>query len=269
MSVGIGARGLAQALMSSGSGGRPTNMTPEGAGRSGALNRTSTMKLEFTMTIEPRIIVSDNAFIKNDGIVFPPPSAPITDLAALTYVSSVTSDMRQKRLSCLALASRRVSDVLPNYRLWLLASQGAWQPDTKRMRALKLWRWLANGGMKTPAGAKGAEVAREHSHGIKWFSFAEVEEDELQIVHDIVSAEQTSFLVAAPRSPAVDEYLAAGWDEGHPGVMTFWRDMALVTSRARHLLLRPFGNFDDVEAGVNVIGAPETIAMLKEHGSVA
>jgi hypothetical protein len=134
------------------------------------------------------------------------------------------------------------------------------------MRNLKLWRWLANGGMKTPARAQGAEVAKVHSHGVKWFAVAEVDEEELPIVHDIVSVEQTSFLVAAPNSPVLDAYLAAGWAEGHLGNMTFWRDMALVTSRERHLLFRPFGNFDDVEVGVNVIGVPETIAMLKADG---
>jgi hypothetical protein len=171
-------------------------------------------------------------------------------------------------LRCLDLASRRISDVLPGYRLWLLASHGAWQPDTERMRDLKLWRWLANGGMKTPARAQEVEVAKVHSHGVKWFAVAEVEGEELPIVDDIVSTEKASFLVAAPSSPALDAYLAAGWAEGHPGNMIFWRDMALVASRERHLLFRPFGDFDDVEVGVNVIGALETIARLETDGQV-
>jgi hypothetical protein len=43
--------------------------------------------------------------------------------------------------------------------------------------------------------------------------------------------------------------------------------MALVAARNGHLLFRPFGEFDDREVGVDVIGAPETIATLKVDGS--
>ncbi len=228
------------------------------------VGRTSTMRMGITMTTEPRTIVSDNVFIDNDGVMFSPSSTSTATLAAVTYVASVATSVRLGRLECLDFAFRRVFDALPDDRLWLLASQSAWQSDTIRMRRLKLWRWLENAGMKVPARAQGVELARADLRGVRWFSVAEVAGEELAIAHDIVSTEQASFLVAAPEPPVLEDYLAAGWADGHPGDMTFWRDMALMTSRDGHLLFRPFGNFDDREVGVNVIGAPETVAMLKE-----
>ena len=219
------------------------------------------------MTTSPRMIVSDDAFSPNDGIVFARPPTPTASLAVLTYVAQVMSNLRQERLDCLSLAIRRVAAVLPDDRLWLLACQAAWQPDTRRMRSLKLWRCLANGGMKTPARTLGAEIAKSDSRGLRWFAVAEVQEDELPLAHDIVSVEKTSFFVASPEPPVLEEYLAAGWAEGHEGIMTFWRDMALVTARVGNVLFRPFGNFDDAEVGVNLIGAPDTIALLKANHS--
>jgi hypothetical protein len=215
------------------------------------------------MTTEPRIIVSENAFIESDSIILPPPSGPTANLAAVTYVVSVTSNLRQGRLHCLEVASRRISDRLPDSRIWLLASQRTWQLDIKRMRILKLWRWLATGGLKTPVRTHGDEIVKVRPDRIRWFALAEISEEELPIAHDIVSAEKTSFLVAAPEPPALDEYLAAGWAETYPETMTFWRDMALVAAHNRHLLFRPFGEFDDREVGVDVIGAPETIAIFR------
>lgn len=226
------------------------------------------MRLENVVATDPRIIVSDNVFVENDGIVFPPSSASTESLAALTCVVSVTSDRPRGRLNCLDFASRRVSDVFPDYRLWLLATQGTWQPDTIRMRRFKLWQWLKNGGMKTPARAQDVEILRVDPRGIRWFSVAEIGAEELSVVNDIVSAERTSFLVAAPEPPVLEDYLAAGWAEGEYEIMTFWRDIALVAAREGRLLFRPFGYFDDVEVGVDVIGAPGTITMLKADGSV-
>lgn len=226
---------------------------------------TSMMRMGITMTTEPRTIVSDNVFVENDGVVFSQPVASTAALAAVTYVASVASNLRQGRLECLNFAFRRVCHALPDERLWLLASQSAWQSNTTRMRKLKLWQWLENAGMKVPARVQGIELLREDPRGIRWFSVAEVAGEELAVAHDIVSVEQTSFLVAAPEPPVLENYLTAGWAEGHPEVMTFWRDMALITSREGHLLFRPFGKFDDREVGVNVLGAPETVAMLEEE----
>lgn len=226
-------------------------------------DRTLTTRITIIMTTEPRIIVSENAFVESDSIILPPPSGPTANLAAVTYVVSVTSNLRQGRLHCLEVASRRISDRLPDSRIWLLASQRTWQLDIKRMRILKLWRWLATGGLKTPVRTHGDEIVKVRPDRIRWFALAEIGVEELPIAHDIVSAEKTSFLVAASEPPALDEYLAAGWAEMYPETMTFWRDMALVASQNRHLLFRPFGEFDDREAGVDVIGAPETIAIFR------
>lgn len=215
------------------------------------------------MTTDLRIILSEDVFVENDGLIFSGSSSYMTKLAALTYVAEVKGNLRQERLDCLGIVIRRVAEVLPHYRLWLLASQGAWQPDTARMRSLKLWRWLASAGKKTPTRVVGPEIARFDARGLRWFAVAEVSVAEIPAVHDILLTEKPSFLVAAPEPPDLEAYLAAGWAEGHPGVMTFWRDMALVAAQEHHLLFRSFGNFDDPEIGVNVIGAPETIAMLE------
>ena len=215
------------------------------------------------MTTDHIAILSPDLFIHNDGINFVRSSPSGCNLAAMTWLVRVNDERRQGRVDCLDLAARTIAQALPNYRLWLLAGHHAWRPDTKRFRIFKLWRSMTNLGLKIPATLHGPEVIVEKSGEFKWIAVAAISRDELALVDDIVSAEQTSFLLAAPHSPSIDEYLAAGWADGSPWTMAYWRDLSLVAARSESLLFRQFGRFDDVEVGVNVIGAPETIAMLE------
>jgi hypothetical protein len=215
------------------------------------------------MTTDPRIIVSPNVYHQNDGIVFPLPEGEHRDLSAISMVAQARPNLKTARLGCLLWATDLVSSALPTYKLWLLACQTVWQPDTRVVRFGGLWKWFERAGIPLPNGKRSSEVVRVMNDKFRSFGWIEIEQQELFSTDVVLRAEHATMLVATMGDPPdLESYLKAGWATVSPSTMAFWAEMSQVAAEHEGLFLRPFGSFDDREAGVNIIGDSKVIDQL-------
>lgn len=220
-----------------------------------------------TMTIEPRIIFTPDVTIDNEGIILPAKASGVEPLYALTFVlANQNCDLMQRRASCLSAAAKLITSMANESRFWLLACHTAWQPKTRLMERLRLWKWLERTQVALPGGMAGPEIVREKSDGLRWFGCMALNESQVAPADIVMQAERATFIVATYRSsPSIEDYIECGWADLEPSDMRFWAAMSQTAAAHDSFLLRPFGSFDDREAGVNILGRSRDIIRLKDH----
>lgn len=217
------------------------------------------------MTTEWKLTMSPNLFEEDAEVRLPAPlrDAYGTGLAALTVVCPVELDVTSSRLACLQHAYSMLEREYPSYGLWLFAIHTLWQPDTKVRRHKKLWQTLAESGAELPKERTSEEVL-ESQDGIKFYSRASVNRDDLAKVGGILAKEPGSLVLSAPHDRSVlhRELLAAGWGTGDHLSLAYWRDLAMAAAHHANILFRPVGAFDDREAGFNLISTPDVVRSI-------
>lgn len=88
--------------------------------------------------------------------------------------------------------------------------------------------------------------------------------DEVDRAYQVLDAEPASLLVASTkaRSVLIDDELVAAWRQVQDLDLASWLGVARRVCRDGHILFRPFGFFDDVEVGTDIIleaGSLETL----------
>ncbi len=182
----------------------------------------------------------------------------------MTIVATAVPSIAAVRLACLVEIHARLVAPAPPQQLRLLATHSAWQPDSAWTRKRRLWVSFRTAGLALPQHTE-EEVSRNGPDGLQFFGAATIRPDELAIADTILRAQPVSFLVIAPGStPSIQELLSAGWDRHHPTDFEIWRDLAITVTRHDGILLRPFGSFDDPEAGFNLILSPERASHVQQ-----
>ena len=229
------------------------------------------MSLGITMTTEIQSTVSMNLFEPNDALVLPAwRGIGGRALAAVTVVTRALGGARAGRSMCLAHIHAALTGGASGGLLRLFVAHSAWQPDTAFTRKRGLWESLRQSGLALPR-ETGAEVQVDGPAGVKLVGAALVREDEVAVANDLVWAEPASLMILANDDAVTcQDLLRAGWARENPAGLEYWRDVADVVVSRGAALLRPFGMFDDREAGCDILLAPEQaehVARVLEGGA--
>ena len=218
------------------------------------------------MIIEPRIIVTKDVFVPNEGPNLRRWSETDVDLAAITLVVEAPRALDKGKLLCLQTAERMISSAFDTFSFWLLVGDHSWRPDTKRTRLLALWNALSRAGVPLPHGERGPEVIRATEEGVKFFGWAAVAREELETALSTIREQPQSMIVVTDgRPPVLEQYLDRGWAELSRDTPEFWAKMSQVAAAQGGCFVRAFGRFDDLEAGVDIIARPALIYGLTQR----
>lgn len=147
----------------------------------------------------------------------------------------------------------------PSFEVWLLIGTSSWQPNTRIVRYNKLWGALMARGFKLPTWKESMkEVIIESDKKLKIFGMARLVDFNIEDIVKILSMEQCTYLAAVPSSLLLHEVLNVGWS-GNLNEDARIIDL-LVESEA--LLLKQFGEFDDSERGIIVVGNQSSVKAL-------
>ena len=174
-------------------------------------------------------------------------------LAAITIESTPDIIHRSATIwACLGRATELILQGAQTYRPWLCACECGY--DNRVARYSKLWKSLASKGFQPPVRTT-PETSIENDDGtICFYGAAEIGIEKIESVKTIVTPSSRSFLAWLPSTtaPDIDCLVAMGWKRG-PSDLLELRDIAIVLSKQGGIVLRPFGQFDDLEAGVDCI----------------
>jgi hypothetical protein len=155
------------------------------------------------------------------------------------------------RKLCFNLALQQLRLAWPGLSLWLFVGDSTWRRKSAVAIYRRLW-W----GLRAvlPNGERTDEVRIDGPEGIRYFGAIHVSAGESDRAFDMLSLERASFIVAstAGHAPALDERLLETWQRDQPEIAR-WSELAAVICQDGNLLFRPFGFFDDVGAGVDLI----------------
>lgn len=159
------------------------------------------------------------------------------------------------RRRCFEDALDRLCRAQPTTAIWLLACHSAWQPKTRILIHRGLWKSLESSGLVLPSGGRSAERQVESESGVRYFGAVGVPLGDLDRAYGVLEAEPASLLVASIRgnTPALDDDLVAHWLHLRHLDLLSWLGVAERVCRREEVLFRPFGYFDDVEVGTDLI----------------
>jgi len=186
-------------------------------------------------------------------------------LSAAVLLAPSHGSVAETRFACLQHVVTEVSTRMPTYRFWLLAGHSAPQPDNRITRYYKLWKALSVRGINIPAGEYLGEFIQEADNSLKFFGAVRFNLAELDRVYEVIVGEHVSHVVAIQESSddLLPSILAQGWTRptlrGNPSQVI----LNTLCPRAG-VVLGVYGEFDDPEVAVAVIGMRDVICRLNQ-----
>lgn len=161
-------------------------------------------------------------------------------------------------LFVLRVLYRLIGKTFPSYKVWLFIGNSTWQPDTRIVRFRKLWGALAARGIDIPHASGTQELMCELKGKLKFFGATQLSEFSVGSVAKALVEERCAYVVALPSCIGPEEILDIGWS----GELA--EDSKVIASLIEKdgLLIKRFGEFDDVEKGVLGVGRPELVKLL-------
>lgn len=218
---------------------------------------TLTMKLEITMTIDIQVGRTPDISITND--VINPHWAGDYFRSELSAASFLAADASSTSLAgVLSFIYSLIDKKLPEYDVWLLLGNSAWQPDTRIVRYRKLWGALKFRGSEISGGSDSQESIVEAHEKLKFFGALRLSEQSIANVIDVIINERCSYIAATPRAFAFKRILDVGWS----GRVAEDFSLCCHICEENGLLFKQVGEFDDHEWGFISIGLPEIMEKL-------
>jgi hypothetical protein len=187
-------------------------------------------------------------------------------LAAVRFETSakVGGHRPSLRLGCYEEAIRRLRGSWPALALWLFLCNSSWQPKNRIVLHRRLYRGLEAAKTVLPSGARSAESQLEAGEQIRFFGVVGVPPTEVAIAISVIESEPESFLVASPSGAEVplEPDIATAWQAGCLHDLKTWARLAESLSKRGAAVLRPFGYFDDVEVGVDLLLDPALLPRI-------
>lgn len=154
-----------------------------------------------------------------------------------------------------------ISQRLPEHRVWLLIGDSAWIPDTRITRYRywgKLWDVLAKSGIEILYSSNLEEVIVQSNGEFKSFGATQLSELSINSVTKILLDRRCAYIAALPNNVEIKTVLEVGWS-GY-----FENDSSLIEYiyKLGGLLIRKFGEFDDIETGMTALGSPEIVKAI-------
>jgi hypothetical protein len=149
----------------------------------------------------------------------------------------------------------------PGWELWLLAAHRAVQPDNRIVQYHRLWNSLEKRGasFRETTGIKDGE--RSESGGVRFFGARMFGLDELGSVDLVLRSETGAIVGGNPEKlhPAVSLLANDGWEISSVPVAN---DIVNLICESGGVVFSVFGEFDDREVGIALIGSRQSLGRL-------
>ncbi|WP_256593154.1 hypothetical protein [Pseudomonas sp. 2822-15] len=209
------------------------------------------------MTIDIQIVNAPDISLTNN--VINPQWAEDNFRAVLSAASFLVADKSNASLAgVLSFICRLIDKRLPEYDVWLLLGNSAWQPDTRIVRYRKLWGALKFRGYEISEGSDSQESVVEAHGGLKFFGALRLSKLSIASLIDVIVDERCSYIVATPKAFEFKCSLDVGWS----GSLAEDYSLCCQVCREDGLLFKQVGEFDDHEWGFISIGSPEIMEKL-------
>lgn len=216
------------------------------------------MPLVITMTIDIKTASCDDVSIENDVINLGGEGfSKNHDLAGANWIASASSP-EEALSSVLQFVREAVFRSLPNYDLWALIGNSAWQPDTRVIRYKKLWRMLMEQGFDFSTLQPLPEILVERDGKLKFFGVFQFQNVSICSVAKMLLSEYCTYMVAIPSGLKIQDFLQTDWlmnveDHGY---------FLSAVGNAGGVPIKVIGEFDDREHGLVAIGEVGLIRSL-------
>ena len=205
------------------------------------------------------VALARNLFEENDVLRLPQTSqmasTGMPEIAGIEIKINRNGDSTwPTRISAIEIALRTIHSSLSNWQIWLLGCHGTWQPDSRIVSYRKLWKSLETRGLKLPKGNRLEELEQKTDEGQRWFSGIEIDINEISLIGPILNDEPYSIITIFPNGvvPDLKTIMDNGWVSVRDSGLNGWASIATEICRSGGVLLRPFGEFDDVEVGIDI-----------------
>jgi hypothetical protein len=187
--------------------------------------------------------------------------SPTLKLAASVWTEEVEDSLATARLKCLHHSLGRLKANWPDWEFCLLAGHKTVQPDNRITRHRGLWKSLVAGGVDLPEGEFVNESVVVTEGGIRAFSATRFELRQLKTVHSIMLVTQAA--IAFTTTSAVRAKVPLLTERGWARTNTKPPE-EIVEHICDHsgLVIDVYGEFDDREASVAVVGRKEVLDAL-------
>jgi hypothetical protein len=160
---------------------------------------------------------------------------------------------------------RLIINQFPEYHILLFTGNSAWQPDTRIVRHHKLWGAMRLRGIEIPKTKISDEIYLELEGKIKFFGVMQLSDSTVHVAVKTMLNEKCTYLVALPSHVDTQKTLEIGWT----GSFSDDTDIIVNIYKQNGFLIKRYGEFDDPEKGVVLIGKPELIQQVARVGSIS
>lgn len=221
--------------------------------------RTSMIPIKATMTTQiQKDVVADISS----------PNSPIRfnlhlnrKISALVWSSNGSGDTMSRRGYLLGEVLRWIRERHSDWALWLVATHGVWQPDNRIVRYNKLWRSFEKRGFKLPSKTIPYEGLRVEAGELRFFGACEIDPEHAQVANRLATDEWAEVVIGSrfKIDPVVAECSRKGWDvcARHPSC-----ELIDCVCAVGGCVISLFGDFDDAEVSVAILGSPADIDSL-------
>lgn len=218
---------------------------------------TLTINLEIIMTIDIQVVSTPDISIAND--VINPRWTEDDFKLVFSATNFLVADASNASLAgVLSFICRLIDKRLPEYDVWLLLGNSAWQPDTRIVRYRKLWGALKFRGDEISGGSGSQESVVEAYGKLKFFGALRFSELSIASLIDVIVEEPCLYIAATPKAFEFKCILDVGWS----GSVAEDFSLCCQVCEENGLLFKQVGEFDDHEWGFISIGSPEIMEKL-------
>ena len=151
---------------------------------------------------------------------------------------------------------------LPTVSMWLLSFHSTWQEDSLIARKVGFWNQRKLQKRYLPPLHR-AELGLFKDEKCRFFGAGSFGREDLSHVLEFVEEERQALLVVSMGlEPNLPGFVSCGFGDERRIMPPLLGRLAAYASREQFLLLRMFGEFDDREVGVDVVGAAQMVRKL-------
>lgn len=222
---------------------------------------TSTIRPTTTMTLENAPRFTADVFVAGGEVWLPPPARVHEPIAALSFVESVTSGLREARRNVLRRAFiRAIAAFAPKDAVARLLLSYTWELDGVRARTSSPLKGLVAKGVSFPSPER-REVLIVEKQGVRWSGEVVVAIDDAPQVEAALFESSRAFLVVGAPRTVIHQFLSESWGESRDS-RPLLTEAALLARQLGLILIRLFGAFDDREVSADLLGRPEQLLAL-------
>lgn len=143
--------------------------------------------------------------------------------------------------------------------IWVLSGHSAWQPDNRITRYRKFWGMLKAKGIAEPDPTCSLESSLKLGGKIKYFGAKKLCGIPLQFLTALFKINRTcTYLLILPKQVTPDELINNGWCPTH----SFDENILRFSLLNKGVVIKAFGEFDDLESSLVAIGDQEVVEIL-------